>query len=123
VEEYTLAEEQKTNSLTPLENLDQLRELINKDLDTREEGMLIPGGHPDLNFLHEKLTLVIGHLLMNNFEKLCNAMYRLDVSENKFHEALTGSDPSEISAKLADLVIERELQKVKTRELYRRKEL
>lgn len=85
--------------------------------------MIIPGGHPELNFLHEKLTLVIDHLLQNNFEKLCNAMYRLDVSERKFHEVLTGTEPSAISARLADLVIEREMQKVKTRELYRRKEL
>lgn len=85
--------------------------------------MLIPAGHPELSYLHEKLTLIIGHLLTNNFEKLCNAMYRLDVSERKFHEVLTGSDPAEISSRLADLVIEREMQKVKTRELYRRKEL
>jgi len=106
-----------------LDQLEQVRELINKDLETVEEGMLIPGGHPELSYLHEKLTLVIGHLLQNNFEKLCNAMYRLDVSERKFHEVLTGSEASEISSKLADLVIEREMQKVKTREMYRRKEL
>ena len=84
---------------------------------------MIPAGHPDLNYLHEKLTLVIEHLLQNNFEKLLNAMYRLDVSEKKFHEVLTGSDVSEVGSKLADLVIEREMQKVKTREMYRRKEL
>jgi hypothetical protein len=106
-----------------MENLDKVRELINKDLDTQEEGMIIPGGHPELNYLHEQLTLVIEHLLQHNFEKLCNAMYRLDVSERKFHEVLTGSDASDVGSKLADLVIEREMQKVKTRELYRRKEL
>ncbi len=109
--------------LNIVERLDELRALINKDLDTQEDGMLIPGGHPDLNFLHEKLTLVINHLLENNFEKLLNAMYRLDVSERKFHEVLTGAEPGEISSKLAELVIEREMQKVKTREMYRRKEL
>jgi organic radical activating enzyme len=106
-----------------LEQLEQVRELINKDLDTQDEGMVIPGGHPELNYLHEKLQLVIEHLLQNNFEKLCNAMYRLDVSERKFHEVLTGSDVSEVCSRLADLVIEREMQKVKTREMYRRKEL
>ena len=109
--------------MTQKQELDQLRDLINKDLDTPEEGMLIPSGHPDLNYLHDKLQTVIDHLLQTNFEKLCNAMYRLDVSEKKFHEVLSGPDPAEIGSKLADLVIERELQKVKTRELYRRKEL
>ena len=106
-----------------MEKIEQVRELINKDLDTREDGMVIPGGHPDFNYLHEKLMMVIDYLLQNNFEKLCNAMYRLDVSERKFNEVLTQSDPADISSKLADLVIEREMQKVKTRELYRRKEL
>jgi hypothetical protein len=106
-----------------LNPLEQVRELINKDLDTQDEGMVIPAGHPDLSYLHEKLTLVIEHLLENNFEKLLNAMYRLDVSERKFHEVLTGSNASEVGSKLADLVIEREMQKVKTREMYRRNEL
>lgn len=106
-----------------MENLDPVRELINKDLNTEEDGLLIPGGHPELGYIHEKLVLVIEYLLQNNFEKLCNAMYRLDVSERKFQEVLAGSDPADVSSRLADLVIEREMQKVKTRELYRRKEL
>ena len=106
-----------------MERLEQVRELINKDLETQDEGMVIPSGHPDLNYLHEKLTLVIEHLLQNNFEKLLNAMYRLDVSEKKFHEVLTGSDAAEVGPRLAELVIEREMQKVKTREMYRKKEL
>jgi hypothetical protein len=106
-----------------MEDLDKVRDLINKDLSTEEEGLMIPGGHPELNYLHEKLALVIGHLLRNNFEKLCNAMYRLDVSESKFQKVLTETDPSEISSRLADLVIEREMQKVVTRKMYRKKEL
>lgn len=106
-----------------LDHFEQVRELINKDLDTREEGMMIPGGHPELNFIHEKLELVINHMLEHNFEKLCNAMYRLDVSERKFHEVLTGTAPEVIGSRLADLVIEREMQKVRTREMYRKKEL
>ena len=105
-----------------MEDLEQVRDLINKDLDTEEEGLMIAGGHPELNYLHEKLTLVIEHLLQNNFEKLCNAMYRLDVSERKFQEVLAATEPSGISSRLADLVIEREMQKVVTRNLYRKKE-
>jgi organic radical activating enzyme len=104
-----------------MEGLDQVRDLINKDLSTEEEGLMITGGHPELDYLHEKLTLVIEHLLRNNFEKLCHAMYRLDVSERKYQEVLTATDPSGISARLADLVIEREMQKVVTRKIYRKK--
>lgn len=104
-------------------NLEQVRDLINKDFDTQDEGMVIRGKNPDLSYLHEKLTHIITHLLQHDFEKLCNAMYRLDVSERKFQEVLTGTDAPLIGSKLADLVIEREMQKVKTREMYRKKEL
>ena len=106
-----------------MEDLDQVRDLINKDLDTEEEGLIIPGGHPEMQYLHERLTLVIEHLLQNNFEKLCNAMYRLDVSERKFQEVLATAEPADISALLASLVIEREMQKVVTRNLYKNREI
>lgn len=101
----------------------ELARLINKDLEPDQESMMMPSMDIDLNILREKLSLVIGYMLENQFEKLCNAMYRLDVSEKKFHEVLTGKDPEEVVPSLADLVIEREMQKIKTRILYKNKKL
>ncbi len=104
-----------------MEEFTELAKLINKDLDTHE-GMIIPAGGPDLDMVKSKLTAVIQYMLLHQFEKLCNAMYRLDVSEKKFHEVLTGSKTEEIASSLADLVIERELQKVRTRIMSRKGE-
>ncbi|MCK9401409.1 MAG: hypothetical protein M0Q51_15635 [Bacteroidales bacterium] len=102
---------------------EQLASLINKDLGSQEEGMIIPVSSVDRNMIREKLAILIEHMMQNNFEKLCQAMYRLDVSESKFHQVMTEQPTEEISSSLADLVIEREMQKVRTRITYKRKEL
>lgn len=102
---------------------EQLASLINKDLGDQEEGMLIPVSSPDRNMIRDKLAMLIEHLIQGDFEKLCQAMYRLDVSESKFHQIMTEKPTGEIPSSLADLVIERELQKVRTRIMYKRKEL
>ena len=62
-------------------------------------------------------------LMQNNFEKLCQAMYRLDVSETKFDQVMQDKPLGEIPYAIADLVIEREMQKVRTRIMYKRGEI
>lgn len=70
--------------------------------------------------LKSRLTVFIEDLLNTNFEKLCNMIYRHDVAEHKFNAALQAGDVGEQAEILADLVIERELQKVETRRAYRK---
>lgn len=67
-----------------------------------------------------RLQLFIAELLEFNFEKLTNMIYRHDVSEEKFHKALESGSINEQAGKLAELVIEREMQKVETRKAYRK---
>jgi AraC-like DNA-binding protein len=61
------------------------------------------------------LASYINDLIQKDFNKLISILYRLDVSENKLRRLLeenTGSDAGRI---IADLVIERQLQKIKSR--------
>ena len=60
---------------------------------------------------------VVEDLLTNDFNGLLNALYRIDVSEQKLKEALAeGTDnPASI---ITQMIIERELQKVETRKRY-----
>jgi hypothetical protein len=102
---------------------EHLASLINKDLGNPEEELIIPHSRPDRNLIREQLAIMIAHLIQTNFEKLCQAMYRLDISESKFHVVITENPAAEIPYLLADLVIEREIQKIRTREMYKRKEL
>jgi hypothetical protein len=102
---------------------EQLAGLINKDLGSLEENLVIPVSGLDRNVIREKLAVLIAHLIQNNFEKLCQAMYRLDVSEAKFDRVMNEKPVEEIPYAIADLVIEREMQKVRTRIMYKRGEL
>jgi len=70
------------------------------------------------NLLRAYLIEVINDLLDRDFDRLLQAMYRIDISEVDFQKALNTSNPSHVAQKIADLVIERELQKVNTRNKY-----
>ena len=63
------------------------------------------------------LTKIIRHLLDNDFERLLNALYRIDVSEEKVNLAMATGD--DVPGQIAILIIEREMQKVITREKYK----
>ena len=69
--------------------------------------------------LKQMLQVFIADLLEHDFEKLCNMAYRHDIPEVRFNEALQEKDLETQSSCIADLVIERELQKVASRRAYR----
>jgi len=87
-----------------------------------EEGEYLVSGDEsvDLDTLHKKLALLVAYLMENDMHRLLNAMYRLDVSEIKFHEAMQSMSREEAAMRIADLIIEREMQKVKTRLHYKK---
>ena len=70
--------------------------------------------------LKKRLQIFITDLLEYDFQKLCNLIYRHDVKEEKFQRALRNGDVNQQASEIADLVIEREMQKVETRKAYRK---
>ena len=68
--------------------------------------------------LQSKLATHINHLIQHHFEQLVSLLYRIDVSEAKI-KSLLQQQPNEDAAKIiAALIIERQLQKIKTRQQY-----
>lgn len=65
------------------------------------------------------LEQVISYLLDNDFERLLQIMYRIDIDENRFKQVIHDDKPGEIARKLARLVLDRELSKVRSRARYR----
>lgn len=59
------------------------------------------------------------YLLINDMERLLNILYRIDVDEVKFKSLFNLNNPKLIAPELAKLIIERQLQKIATREAYR----
>ena len=75
--------------------------------------------HDGFEKLRNKVKHVIDHLLQTDFEKLLNIMYRLDIDESKFKAVISGTYGNDVSGKLAEFVIERELKKMETRKRYK----
>jgi hypothetical protein len=75
-------------------------------------------GEFDRSAVIELLSGRILEWLETDFERLVNTMYKLDIPENKFHQAMGLSDPQRIAPEIAELVWERELQRAWFRRKY-----
>jgi hypothetical protein len=72
--------------------------------------------------LKENLTACIVYLLLNEMEKLLHILYRIDVNESKVKAVFAQQNPTAIAPALASLIIERELEKSKSRAEHRKAE-
>jgi hypothetical protein len=68
----------------------------------------------------EQLLLLINQLINTDFEKLASILYRIDVSEKKLKRLLSDNPDTIAGLLIADLVIERLIEKKKSREKFRR---
>ncbi|MGC4037907.1 MAG: hypothetical protein QM764_18230 [Chitinophagaceae bacterium] len=65
--------------------------------------------------LRHVLANHINDLIVNHFNQLINLLYRLDVSEKKLQQWLLENTTEDTGIIIADLIIERQLQKIKSR--------
>lgn len=72
----------------------------------------------DFDRLEDFLTKQVNYLLDHDLNKLLNALYRIDISENQVKSLLQNSRQGEIARNMAKAIIEREKQKVITRRQY-----
>ena len=87
-------------------------DLTNKDFDLGINN-LVPN---DYQAFLDLLTTAVQNLIDSDFERFLNALYRIDVDEQKVNEAF--ANEGNVAAVIAELIIQRELQKVETREKY-----
>ena len=78
----------------------------------------VPFGESQEQELLEQLTLHIRSLLDQDMPRLLQALYRIDVAESKVNAILSLAKPELIAPSLAQLIIDREYQKVETRKRY-----
>ncbi len=95
----------------------QSYQLACKDLGL-EENRFFKAEESTFDWLEEVLTKEIGNLLNTDFNRLLNALYRIDIPESLVEKILTEAVPEEIANQLAKAVINREKQKVITRLKY-----
>ncbi len=76
-----------------------------------------------LNQLKEYLTKKISELMDNNFDKLINMLYRIDVHEEKVQKAFIVKEKKNIPEIIAALIIERQLQKIELRKRFKERKI
>ena len=112
-----MSEIQKTEVQEVSENISDVFNRFGLDLP------LSPTDVEDLNQLKAYLTDKLKNMLDNNFNLLVNTLYRIDVNEEKLNELFGSKNRAPIPPALADLIIERQLQKIHFRKKYKRGEL
>jgi hypothetical protein len=71
--------------------------------------------------LLQRLSEFINHLIQTNFQRLVLILYRVDVSENKLKQLLQKDSDEDAAVIISKLIIEREIQKIHSRNLFRHK--
>jgi len=69
-----------------------------------------------------QLAGLIEQLLQNDFARLINILYRLDVDEQKLRTELNKNPHADASQVIANLIVERQIQKLATREDFDKRE-
>lgn len=69
--------------------------------------------------LKDQLIFYINHLLLHDFNKLVQILYRVDVSEKKLKDLLQENPQTDAAVIIADLLITRQEEKIKTREAFK----
>ncbi|MFH1197732.1 MAG: hypothetical protein V1720_18675 [bacterium] len=77
----------------------------------------------DLSLIREHLKGKVAVMLEKNYERLLNNLYRIDVDEEKLNTALKATDPAELPSVIADMIIERQMQRIRTQILYKQGKL
>ena len=66
--------------------------------------------------IRNKLYGFVNHLIDKNFQKLMMILYRIDVHEDKLRKLLKANPATDAGLVIADLIMERQVQKIKTRQ-------
>ena len=84
-------------------------------------GLFEIGLRDDITFqeLRNELSAHINYLITADFNRLISLLYRLDISETKIKTMIRDNAGTDASLLLADLIIERQIQKQSTRKQFR----
>jgi hypothetical protein len=92
------------------EKLPLIRQQLTADFNISETG--------DAGTLWRELSACVNHLIQHDFSKLIGILYRIDISENTVATALQQQADADAGELIAQLIIERQLQKQETREKF-----
>jgi hypothetical protein len=102
------------------EEVYSIQKFVSNDFVKNDYSSLIPNNDFEkLEEFRKYLTEKIKEMLDKNYNLLINTLYRIDVSERKLSELFSSKNKESIPEKLADLIIERQIEKIEFRRQYR----
>lgn len=106
------------------EEIFSLQKSVSKDFVRNDYSSLIPNNDFErLEEFRKYLTEKMKEMLDKNYNLLINTLYRIDISEKNLSELFSSKNKELIPEKLADLIIERQVEKINFRKLYRERKL
>src|SRR5687768_7340636 len=87
---------------------------------SKELGIIL--NERDLAFGKQLLAERINELVNADFQKLVSILYRMDVSESKLKQLLTDNHGTDAGLIIADLMIERQDEKIKSRQQFSKRD-
>jgi len=96
-----------------MEKDDEIRNYLQNEF----EIMVRPG--TDWREIENLLSAHIDQLIQYDFGKLVSLLYRIDVSESKLRTVLAEHTDTHASELIAQMVLERQLQKIESREKFK----
>ena len=97
--------------------------VLNEDFEFPEKKIINDLIYQKDNYVMTEIQRVLAEkikeMIENNFEKLQNILYRIDLDQRKVHELYIANTNGDFPNLLAKLIIERQLAKVKTRYHYK----
>jgi hypothetical protein len=115
---YLKHQKQSENQITEImENeINEVYGIISRNFEVERSGEVT------FETLRDLLGIRIRELLDKNLEKLVSIMYRIDLNQAKVDRIFENVSKDEIALQLAVLIIERQMEKVRTRRLYKNTE-
>jgi (2Fe-2S) ferredoxin len=125
VEQYRIIPESIENNEEEVQSyfVEETFRVLNEDFEFPEKKIINDLIYQKDNFVMTEIQKVLAgkikELIENNFEKLQNILYRIDLDQRKVHELYIANTNGDFPNLLAKLIIERQLEKVKTRYFYK----
>ena len=102
--------------MTEQQQVNQSKILIGNHFSIDAEELVL--AEDTFGLLEKRLTSIVSYLLDKDMNRLLNSLYRIDVDEFLFRKILTEEAPEDLSKRIAQEIIKRELQKVELRAKY-----
>ena len=101
------------------EVIQQLIEQMKKDFDWTDLSFILSDQQELYQNLVNLIKPFISKLIDDNYQKLLELLYRIDINEKVLAETINTSDKDNLAEEITKLIILRELQKVVRRNYYK----